>query len=359
MIINNNELKQMIDVAMLDKNSLETVINVNEKEVVFLLGNDLIYRIQKTQKIDIPVGEYAIGSGNLVKIIKSLPNEMSNINIENQQLIISDSSGDINTILTTGVKINIPKIERTIAEIDVKELIEALKETDSFRSKDTNAPMLMGVCLRYDHCSNELSVAAMDGYRVYVRNIGIKCNEKEDFELIIDDKTVKRLKKIKAKLKLCIKKGILRTGEKYFLTTNNMIFLTPFIDGEYFNYENVFHNAKENYKTSYNNKEIKTFIKYFEKCNKLSEKRPLIESSIENYNHKLSCQAGLANIENNSKSKVENRFTIGYNGKYMLEVLKLFNYSDKVDVQMEDEIHPIIFTDNIKTILLLPIQIKK
>lgn len=357
MIINNNELKQMVNVAMLGKNSVETVINVTEKEIIFLLGNSLIYKISKAQKLDIPAGEYAIGSSEFVKIVNSLLNENSNLNIKNQQLIITDSSGDIKTVLMYGTKINIPTMEKTIAEIDIKELIEILKETKTFVSKDSSRPAFMGVCLHYTHYDNKLSVAASDGYRIYLRNIDVKCNEKEDFELIIDCKTVEKLKKIKNNQTLCIKKGVLATtGEKYFLTTDNMIFLQAFLAEEFLDYKFLFDKAKTNYKASYNNDEIRALIKYFEKCNKLSDRAPFIESIIENYNHKISCKTELTDIEKNSKSKTDKRFKISYNGKYMLEILKLYNYSDEVEVQMEDGMHPIILTDNVRTTLLLPIR---
>lgn len=293
------------------------------------------------------------------KIIKSLPTGESNVKIEKEKLILSDRAGDIETPLGTTDEIFIPNIEETLAKIKSEELIEILKECKPFTSKDKNRRIFCGVYLDYYHQDNILKVVALDGYKMYIRDIQLdeETSVDYDFNLILNSETVERIKKIKSSEFIEIKAGASPVDEKkYFITFENGILEDITISGDYFSYKALLKDDI-NYKTVYDGKTIKELTQYFEKCKKLSGDDNIIESTIINHEHIIQTRGAGTKVKKTMKSDSEDRFLIAYNGDYMIDMLKLFKNSERVTVKMTDHVNPIMMEDDTRLALLLPVRL--
>lgn len=357
MKIKNNELKEMVAIANTIKNDYSTSIEVKENELLVQFNANYLYSLKGEHSMEL--GAYYLPAMEFNKIIKSLPAGVSDVKIEDKKLIISDKAGDIETPLDTIYEIFIPNIEETLAKIKAEEFIEILKETKQFISKDKNRRVFCGVYLDYYHKDHILKVVALDGYKMYIRNIQLdeETSVDYDFNLILNAETVERIKKIKSSEYIEIKSGASPVDDKqYFITFENGILEDITVSGDYFSYKELLKD-NINYEVVYDNKTIKELTQYFEKCKKLSGDNNIIESTIVNHEHIIQTRGAGTKVKKTMKSDSEDRFLIAYNGDYMIDMLKLFKDSGRVTIKMEDHVNPIMMEDDVRFALLLPVRL--
>lgn len=360
MKIKNQELKQMLDIAMVDKSSISTVLNVNKNEILWKLNGDIVYKTQEQHNI--PTGDYCINAMKLAKIVKTLPNGTSDIDIKENKLIISDKDGDIKETLTDGYKIKLPEFKETLLKLNTKEFIEILKDTKDFVSKDKSREIFTGIYLHYKHSNNTLNIVALDGWKMYVKTIELTKDEKldSDFGLIMKHKSVERIKKLKDSEFIEIKKGFdSNSNKKYYITFENGMIEEGFIiNQEFFRYETA---MKKNYtyEVEYEDNDIKSFIKYFEKCKKFSSKTIFVKSEIKDHKHQLICNVDGTEITKETNVKTEERFNVAYNAEYMLSALNIFKKDYYVHVGMVDDVNGIIINTENRLVLVLPVILTK
>lgn len=357
MKIKNNELKEMVAIANTTKTDYSTAIEVKENELLVQFNANYLYSLKGQHSMEL--GAYYLPAMEFNKIIKSLPSGESDIKIEDEKLILSDKAGDIETPLDTANEIFIPNIEETLAKIKAEEFIEILKETKQFVSKDKNRRVFCGVYLDYYHQDNILKVVALDGYKMYIRDIQLdeETSVDYDFNLILNAETVERIKKIKSSECIEIKTGASPVDDKqYFITFDNGILEDITISGDYFSYKALLKDDI-NYEVVYDDKTIKELTQYFEKCKKLSGDDNIIESTIINHEHTIQTRGNGTRVKKTMKSDSEDRFLIAYNGDYMIDMLKLFKDSERVTVKMEDHVNPIMMEDDVRFALLLPVRL--
>lgn len=357
MKIKNNELKEMVAIANTTKNDYSTAIEVKENELLVQFNANYLYSLKGEHSMEL--GSYYIPAMEFNKIIKSLPTGESDVKIEDKKLIISDKAGDIETPVDTTDEIYIPKIEETLAKIKAEEFIEILKECKQFTSKDKNRRLFCGVYLDYYHQDNILKIVALDGYKMYIRDIQLdeETSVDYDFNLILNAETVERVKKIKSSEFIEIKAGTSPVDEKqYFITFENGILEDITVSGEYFSYKALLKD-NINYEVVYDGQTIKELTQYFEKCKKLSGDDNIIESTIVNHEHTIQTKRAGTRVKKTMKSDNEDRFLIAYNGDYMIDMLKLFKDGGRVTVKMTDHVNPIMMEDDVRFALLLPIRL--
>ena len=357
MKIKNNELKEMVAIANTNKNDYATAIEVKENELLVQFNANYLYSLKGQHSMEL--GSYYLSAMEFNKIIKSLPTGESDVKIENQTLIVSDKAGDIETPLNATDEIFIPNIEETLAKIKAEEFIEILKETKQFTSKDKNRRIFCGVYLDYYHQDNILKVVALDGYKMYIRNIQLdeETSVDYDFNLILNAETVERIKKIKSSEYIEIKSGASPVDDKqYFITFENGILEDITIKGDYFSYKALLKDSI-NYEVVYDSQTIKELTQYFEKCKKLSGDNNIIESTIVNHEHIIQTRGAGTKVKKIMKSDTQDRFLIAYNGDYMIDMLKLFKDSGRVTVKMTDHVNPIMMEDDVRFALLLPVRL--
>lgn len=359
MKIKNNELKEMVAIANTTKDDYSTAIEVKKNELLVQFNSNYLYSLKGKHTMEL--GAYYLPAIEFNKIVKSLPAGISDVKIEDEKLILSDKAGDIETPLNIADEIFIPNITETLAKIKAEELIEVLKECKLFTSKDKNRIVFCGVYLDYYHQDHILKVVALDGYKMYIRNIQLdkQTSVDHDFNLILSAETVEKVKKIKSSEYIEIKSGTSEIdGQQYFMTFENGILEDITEKGEYFSYKSLLKD-NINYETVYDGQTIKELTQYFEKCKKLSGEKNLIKSTIINHEHIIQTVGTGTKVKKTMKSDIGNRFTIAYNGDYMIDMLKLFKDSCRVTVKMEDEINPIMMEDGVRFALLLPVRLAK
>lgn len=359
MKIKNNELKEMVAIANTTKTDYSTAIEVKKNELLVQFNVNYLYSLKGEHSMEL--GSYYLSAMEFNKIIKSLPSGESDVRIEDEKLILSDKAGDIETPLDTANEIFIPNIDETLAKIKTEEFIEVLKECKPFTSKDTNRLVFCGVYLDYYHQDHILKVVALDGYRMYIRDIQLDeaTSVDYDFSFILNAETVEKIKKIKSSEFIEIKAGTSPVDEKqYFITFENGILEDISTKGDYFSYKELLKNDI-NYEAEYDWETIKELTQYFEKCKKLSGKENLIESTIINHEHIIQTIGAGTKVKKTLKSDTQDRFKIAYNGDYMIDMLKLFKDSGRVTVKMEDHVNPIMMEDDVRFALLLPVRLAK
>lgn len=357
MKINNKELKEMVNVAGLKKSDNFVDITTNKDGIKLQMGN-IIYTAKGKHEFE--DSGYTMTAENFLNLTKALSNKWSDIKIENNSIAFKDDGIDITNNMDKSEKINLMEPETELLSIDTEELIEALKECKTFQAgKDINRKTLRGVCIKYKHIDNSVDIVALDGFRAIVKPIKLKkqANLNEDCEFVLTEQAVEMIKKIKSYEEIIIKQTPAPYERKY-ITFGDAMILQSFVDENYFDYESVFR-IDTQYKVEYSEKEVAELLKYYDKCKKLFKNRCVVKSTIENGKQTLLSMEGNTKVEITLPAKTQERFMVAYNGVYMQEVLSIFKDSDKITVSMQKDIYPIIFEDETKKALLLPVRLKE
>ena len=348
-IIENNEVK-------LRTNNLKMIIEITLKEDEFILEN-----------IEEKIIEIAINVDFIKNFVKNFQEKFIEINdntIDNtiDFLINENCISKFKKEYVDTDKITYPKYElKNTVKINANRFKEMLERTIKFVSKDEGKPVLTGQLLEIE--KNKLNIVAIDGFRVANQIEKIDNIFDNNIKCIITQETSNLLSKIiNKKLKLeNIQIDIINKEQTNF-KYDNIIILAKNIDGEYIQYEQIFHNDYEK-NIIVNKDELLNSIKMISSLIENKRKFPVI---LEIKNDNL-----LLFVKNNNKKDKEyiyknniniiennslDNFIIGFNAQYLLEILE--NIEEKqIKLIFTSSLSPTIIEEQKYRYLCLPVKI--
>ncbi|MBU5669631.1 hypothetical protein KQI68_07230 [Peptoniphilus sp. MSJ-1] len=369
MKLNTKNLQEAINV--LNKNiSNYAVFNIDDENLILECDTDFIYTSNSNVELK-DYSSYMISLDKLKKITKVLDSKEIELEFKEKNnktdLIINDNGVEISEIVEKQEnEINIKKYENYL-RLDAEEFIKILKDSKKFRSKDKCRILFTGQLLKYHNNSNTLDVVALDGYKIYVYTIeDVNTNINQDFELILNQKTIERLMKNKNSKEIEIQINFKENEiEDTVIKLNNMFLYDNHTSGDYFNYKSTLRDEYDSeYVTKIDSKMISKYIKYIDKCLKLQDKdqggkvRPsMITSEIVDNQRIFKLKDNSTKVELKEKSDAKDRFKIAFNGEYLKDLLELFKNEDDVIVTMKNDVNPMILQKDNLLALLLPVRL--
>lgn len=330
-------------------------------EGLYLSASDSDISIRSFIKKDkiteiISTGSVVLSGKYIVEIIRKLPDTDISIEvIDGYNTIIQTDGSEFNL---NGIDPNeFPNLdlEDTKNPIILNPVVfrNIINQTFFATSLSETRPLLTGINFKIN--DEMLDVIATDSYRLARKQINLKEQYDNEFNLVIPGKNLIELSKIVDDDKENIYMHVF--SNKVLFKYKDLIFLSRLIDGTYPVTASIIPN------------EFKIDVECsFSDLYDMIDRASLLTSDKDKNTIKLELKTNELIISSNSpeigkveeKINIENDKTISisFSSKYMLEAIKSFN-TDKIHILMNDDNSPIIIkSDNEKTLVQLVLPIK-
>ena len=323
-----------------------------------LTANDLELGIETILEGEVlEIGRIAVEAKIFIDIVRKLPDSdvyiestpdmRTIIRCEKSKFVISSKSGEDFTEL--------PDIEReksiTISQFTLKEII---RQTIFSIGSNENNKMMSGEL--FEVVDNKLTVVALDGHRIALRNVELKDQNASNIKVIVPGKTLTEIAKI-------LNGGIDDMMNIYF-TDNNILFeydntivLSRLIEGEYFKIIQML-SIDHKTKINVNRQDLVSSVDRSTLLIKESDRKPIV-MNIKDDTMYIKVDSLLGNLnEDIDVEKTGNDIIIGLNPRFMLDILRNID-DEQVTLYMSDGKAPcMIKNDNEDYIyIVLPINI--
>lgn len=325
------------------------LLKVSDDGKLTLAASDLDITIE--EKIDVETiqeGSVVVMSRLFSDIIRKLPNEEISIEKLEDNIIIKCANSEFSIVGLPADEfpsINNQEQSENYISFNKNILKEMIKKTSFAASVDESKGVITGALIEL--ANNEINMVAIDGYRMAITRE--KMNTSKEETVIISAKILNEINKIISEtdeedesLKLLINE------KKAVFLFNSIKVVLKLIDGEFIKYKDIL--PKEN--------KIKVkirksdFMNSIERASLLSKegKNNLIKISIEEKSLIITSKSEEGNVkEEVSIEKDGENIEIGFNAKYLLDVLKV----------IDDEEIIMLFNTAITPCLIEPLENNK
>lgn len=236
-------------------------------------------------------------------------------------------------------------------KLTMKELNKIIKKTLFSTSQDQARPTLCGVYFKFE--DGVLSAASLDGYRI--SSLKFNVDVKENSSFIVPYRTLAEIQKMLDDTDDIVE--ITYARDKAVFKIDRALLYTRLIEGDFFNYEEVF--ASEDYTTVEINR--MDLINAIERVSLIGfeDRISLIvmEFKDNNLNIAASNEIGSA-TDDIMVEKTGDDIKIGFNGRYVLEGLKAMS-ADKLTLKLSESIRPMkIYEGEEYRYLVLPVKMQ-
>ena len=334
-----------------------------EKEGLTLTASDNDITIQSFIPVDDDMKIEATGSiiiqgKYILDIVRKLPDEYINIEvIDDLKLLVYTDNSEFNL---NGInKSEYPNISleksKKFVTVPVKTFKQIINQTAFATSNDESRPILTGINFKIN--GNIMECNSTDSYRLSRKVINLDIPVEESYNIVIPSKNLLEFVKIinenDEKVELHI------FNNKVLFTTNNLIFQSRLISGNYPNTANLLPDDSI-LKITTNIDELYNVIDRASILTSDKEKNVVTLETDKNILYLKSSSAEIGRVEekmNISKDNDED-IKISFSARYMMEALKSF-VGDEVEISFVGEVNPIILKstkDDTLTQLVLPIR---
>ncbi len=305
-----------------------------------LSASDLDLSIEKTISVSISEPGAIVVSARLFSdIIRKLPNDTIEIEqLENNQILIRCMSSEFTIVgLPADEFPNIGVVLEEQSLIIEKELLkDMIKKTSFAASIDESKGIIVGVLL--DLSFNHLTMVALDGFRMAVTREAMK-NEKEK-KLVIAARILNEINKIITDAEQDEEISMILDEKKAVIIMEDTRIVLRLLEGEFIKYNDI---LPKNYncKVLLNKHE---FLESIERASLLAKegKNNLVKFSIEEQSMEITSRSEEGNVrETVLIEKLGDNLEIGFNSKYVLDVLKVIT-DERIILQFNSSISPCI-----------------
>lgn len=320
-----------------------------------LTGSDIDITIQKTINADVKEnGEIVIMAKILTDLIRKLPNDDVNFELNNNTMLVQCNKSKFNllTLPKDEYPLDINIDEKNSFEIKSFDFVSMVRKTVFATSQDETKGVLTGVLMEIN--KNDISMIATDGFRMAISKKDSK-NENES-KIIIHGRFLNEISKIAMESdedEIFVK---YEKSKALFEIDNTKIFVR-LLEGDYIDYNRIIPSELPiNIKISKSG-----LLDSIERASLFSRegKNNLIKFSIKEDFIEISSRSDEGNIlESINIEKEGADLDIGFNSKYLIEGLKIYD-GENVKFEMNTSVSPCLMKEEEeKTIyLILPVRL--
>lgn len=236
-------------------------------------------------------------------------------------------------------------------KITMKDLNKIIKKTLFSVSQDQARPTLCGVYFKFN--DGVLNAASLDGYRI--SSLKLNVDIKENTSFIVPYRTLFELQKMLDDNDDIVE--ISYAKDKAVFKINSSLIFTRLIEGDFFNYDEVFA-SEDTTKVSIsridliNAIERVSLIGFEDRINLI-----VLDFKDKNLNLATSNEIGSASDDIMIEKEGED-IKIAFNGRYILDGLKAMS-EDKITLKLSESIKPMkIYENNEYSYLVLPVKMQ-
>ena len=324
-----------------------------------LVGNDLDIGIEAS--IDAQVtedGEVVLNAKLLTGIVRSLAGEMLTIETD-EKLFTLIKSGAAKFEITGISADEFPALPKVNADYSISlpsDVLKTIVEKTAFSaSTSDNNPILTGCLLEIK--PGGLSMIALDGYRMAIRNVEAQ-GEFSEHKLIIPQKSLTELSRIIPDD--CENIEILATSRHAIFIMGSSRLVTRLIEGEYMNYQGV---IPASYEIEFECETAK-LVESVQRASLLIVSDLLkspVKFNIGDNNINITCSTSAGNVDDNIPvSCGDASLEIGFYNKYLLDALRAIE-ADTVKLRFNKSVNPLVISPidgNDFLYLILPLRLR-
>lgn len=232
-----------------------------------------------------------------------------------------------------------------IFEVPASELKELL--TCSYACDKGGArPILQGVCIDKNY------LVALDGYRMAVR----QGNFENFVTIIVPNDIIKIINKFTNKNNDIVEVYINEHNYSKFKIGDTVV-IGRNIDGDFINWKGI---LSEEFKTyvKLTKDEIKNILEILDLCVSANKKKPIVILDIKDNTIIFENKGGGIKFKDEIKANIKgNTLRIGFNTKYLIEVLKQYQNDDAIEIGFNTNVLPLQIKSGYKTEILMPVRI--
>ena len=325
-------------------------------DTLTLFATDMELTIEKRIKAEILMeGETVVVGKYFVELAKKLEKEQVELcKIDDGQLQIkySDSVSELQVYPIE----NYPKIEKTDKgnsfSITRKEFKKLIERTAFSCSIDDSRPILKG-CL-FEIENNILTVVSLDGFRMSVDKKEVEASG--NFKAVIPSRTLNEISKLlesdEEKVNVLLEKNTL------YIEIDNTSLISRLIEGEFVKYNHILPVNFEN--TVVVNKNA--FLNSIERAAIIAknDRYNIVRLDIKEDSITVSAKSEIGSVNENVSSNLTGKdITIAFNGKYVMDFLKIIE-EEFIYIKLNSPIDPCILSpvgDKDYSYLVLPVRI--
>ncbi|MEA4987428.1 MAG: DNA polymerase III subunit beta [Anaerovorax sp.] len=303
-----------------------------------LSASDLDLSIEKTISVSISEPGALVVSARLFSdIIRKLPNETIEVEqLENNQIRIRCMASEFTIIGLPAEEFpNIGTVMEDQALLIEKELLkDMIKKTSFAASIDESKGIIVGVLI--DLSVDKMTMVALDGFRMAVTRENMK-NEQEK-KLVIAARILNEINKIIMDSEKEESITLILDDKKAVITMEDTRIILRLLEGEFIKYNDI---LPKNYncRVLLNKNE---FLESIERASLLAKegKNNLVKFSIEGESMEITSRSEEGNVrETVMIEKLGDNLEIGFNSKYVLDVLKVVT-DERIILQFNSSISP-------------------
>lgn len=322
------------------------LLRVDNNGILTMSASDLDISIEKKIKVDnSEPGEIVVLSKLFGDIIRKLPDGDIYIEENNGKVQIKCSNSEFNIIGLSAEEFpNINPNEKDSEELVFnKEILkDMIKKTSFSASIDENKGAMTGVLVEMEE--NTLNMVAIDGFRMAIARESMKNKKRQN--IIIPAKILNEISRIISETDIDNDDVtmLLNTKKAVFIMENTKIVIR-LLEGEFMNYKRIIP-ADSSCRVVLNKND---FLDSVERASLLAKvgKNNLVRLEIKDNIMEITSKSEEGNVkEEIIISKEGNDLTIGFNSKYLIDVLKV----------VDDENINMLFNTNVSPCLIKPIS---
>lgn len=322
------------------------LLKVDQQGILTMSASDLDLSIEKKIKVEnSSPGEIVVLSKLFGDIIRKLPDEVITIEESDGKVNIKCSNSEFNIIgLAADEFPNInPNDEDSEELVFNKEILkDMIRKTSFAASIDENKGAMTGVLVEMEE--NSLNMIAIDGFRMAVSREQMKNKKKEN--IIIPAKILNEISRIISENETENEDvKVLLSKKKAVFSMENTKVVVRLLEGEFMNYRRII--PSDNPCRVVLNRN--DFLDGVERASLLAKvgKNNLVRLEIKDGSIEITSKSEEGNVkEHIIVSKKGNDLTIGFNSKYLIDVLKV----------IDDENIVLLFNTSVSPCLVKPVS---
>lgn len=339
------------------------LITVKEDGIILTTNDSEIGMECKIDHVECSVvGKTVVDCKMFCDIIRKLPNSEITIYVNDKDLLVIECEGSLYKLSTLNAN-DFPtlptiNVEKSIT-VEEKMLKDLIKKTIFAISLEENRPVFTGSL--FEVKDNRLNVVSVDGFRLALRKAIIK-KATENFSAIVPGKYLNEIVKNLQDTENDVEIGISKNQALFELP--NCKIVTRLLEGDFLNYNNVIPKERET-RIRVNKNSLQGAIErasIFSITAAEKEKKYPIKMYVTIGSLIISCTSQIGDAKEEVLVKTEGKeLEIGFNPKYMLDVLKVIDEED-VFLDFGSNISPCIIkstVDDKYTYMVLPVRLKE
>ncbi len=336
------------------------LLKVNNDGQLTMSASDLDLSIEKTLEVEnARAGEVVVYAKLFGDIIRKLPNDMITIEFDDGKVMIRCASSEFNIIGLPADEfpsINMPQNTSDLILFDKEILKDMIRKTSFAASIDESRGVITGVLIEMEEKS--LNMVALDGFRMAIAREEMINREREN--IIIPAKILQEISKIisEAETEENDQVRLYINDKRAIFMIEDIKVVLRLLEGDFIKYRDIL--PKENKTRIVVNKS--DFLNSIERASLLAKvgKNNLIKLDMKGNNLEITSKSEEGNVkEDVIISKEGNDLVIGFNSKYLMDVLKVID-DEQIVMLFNTSISPCLvqpLNGNSFEYLILPVRI--